>query len=98
MSNRIVFFDSISGIKYPEMLVDFFDQFIALKQLVQDCGTITVDSYTESSISFFISFNDNKNRDKALANVQTGIINIYGRSISVQVQPVSEREIKIILQ
>ena len=50
MSNRIVFFDSISGIKYPEMLVDFFDQFIALKQLVQDCGTITVDSYTESSI------------------------------------------------
>ena len=66
MSNRIVFFDSISGIKYPEMLVDFFDQFIALKQLVQDCGTITVDSYTESSISFFISFNDNKNINDAI--------------------------------
>ena len=64
MSNRIVFFDSISGIKYPEMLVDFFDQFIALKQLVQDCGTITVDSYTESSISFFISFNDISNPNK----------------------------------
>ena len=34
--DRIAFIESISGINYPEMLVHFFDQFIALKKLVEE--------------------------------------------------------------
>ena len=98
MIDRIAFFDSISGIKYPDMLVEFFDQFIALKQLVEDYGIVTVDDNPGNYISFRISFDDVRNKEKALNNVQTGNVYIYGRPVSVQVQPISETEIKIILQ
>lgn len=96
--DRITFFGSISGIKYPEMLVCFFDQFIALKQLTQDYGAITVTNSDESSIEFFIEFDDVNHKNNAMINVQTGIINIYGRPISVQALPVSETAIKFILK
>ena len=33
--NRVQFFNSIGGIQYPRMIVDFFDHFIALKQIVE---------------------------------------------------------------
>ena len=38
MRSRLEFFESISDIEYPLMLVKFFDHFIALKELVQDYG------------------------------------------------------------
>ena len=52
--DRINFFGSVSGIEYPEMIVNFFDHFIALKQIVEDSGTITVLNSDDKSISFSI--------------------------------------------
>ncbi len=96
--DRIAFLDSISGIQYPEMIVEFFDQFIALKQIVEDYGNITVNEKLNNGISFNISFQDQVFRDKALSNVQTGSVIIYGRPISIMAEPMSDSDIKIILQ
>lgn len=98
MISRPAFFDSISDIQYPEMLVEFFDQFVALKQIVEDYGKVSVINNTDNSITFLIAFNNTKNRDKALSNVQSGNIIIYGRQISIQVEVISETEIKLALQ
>lgn len=98
MVNRITFFDSISDIKYPKMLVDFFDQFIALKQIVEDRGKISVESSTENSIVFSIIFDNRDDCNRALSNVTTGAVVIYNRPIYVQAQVISETQIKIMLQ
>ena len=98
MLSRLTFFESISGIQYPEMLVIYFDHFIALKQLVEDTGKVTVISNTDTSITFSIKFNNAKNKDKALSIAQSGVVVIYGRAIQVQVNILSETEIEIVLQ
>ena len=98
MLRRLTFFESISGIQYPEMLVIYFDHFIALKQLVEDTGKVTVISNTDTSITFSIKFNNAKNKDKALSIAQSGVVVIYGRTIQVQVNILSETEIEIVLQ
>lgn len=98
MVDRLNFFNSISGIKYPEMIVEFFDQFIALKQLVEDYGTVTVGEATDKSISFITEFKAPEYKDKALSMVQSGPIVIYGRPISVRVEVISEIQIKFLLQ
>ena len=98
MLSRLTFFESISGIQYPEMLVIYFDHFIALKQLVEDTGKVTVISNTDTSITFSIKFNNAKNNDKARSIAQSGVVVIYGRTIQVQVNILSETEIEIVLQ
>lgn len=98
MLSRLTFFESISGIQYPEMLVIYFDHFIALKQLVEDTGKVTVISNTDTSITFSIKFDNVANRDKALIIAQSGSVVIYGRTIQVQVNVLSDTEIEFILQ
>lgn len=95
--DRIAFLESISGIEYPEMLVEFFDQFIALKYLVQDYGQISVQERKDNSISFIIKFTNIEYRDKALLNVQTNSVIIYGKTIYITVDTLSETEIKFTL-
>ena len=95
--DRIAFLESISGIEYPEMIVEFFDQFIALKYLVADYGQISVQEKSTNGISFVIKFTDIKYRDKALSNVQTSSVVIYGKPISINLEIISETEIKFIL-
>ena len=94
--DRLAFLDSISGIEYPNMIVEFFDHFIALKQIVEDYGTVNEKS--ESSISFNIKFKSNKYKEKALMNIHTNSIIIYGRPISINMEELSETEIKFILK
>lgn len=86
--NRIEFLDSISGIKYPEMLADFFDHFVALKQIVEDSGSINVINSTESGIMFSITFINNSVLTSALEtiNALNGSIEIYKRPIAINVQ------------
>ena len=96
--NRIQFFDSISGIQYPKMIVDCFDHFIALKQIVEDKGSVTVDNNNDSSIEFSIKFKSNNDRDLALSNIQSGTIVIYNRPISVGIESLTDHAIKVILQ
>ena len=96
--DRIAFLESISGIEYPEMIVEFFDQFIALKYLVEDYGQISVQEKSINGISFVIKFTDIQYRDKALSNVQTNTVIIYGKPISINLDIISETEIKFTLQ
>ena len=98
MSNRLEFFESISDIQYPLMLVEFFDHFIALKQLVEDYGHISVLESRDKSIVFSINFDNINNRDNALRNAQPGVVMIYGKPISVFVDILSDTEIRFKLQ
>ena len=84
--DRLVFLDSISGIKYPEMLVQFFDQFIALKHIIEDYGRITVEPTDDPTV-----------RDMALSNTAP-IVVIYGRSIAVHTDIVSDNQLRFILK
>lgn len=95
--NRCLFFESISGITYPEMLVNFFDQFVALKQIVEDSGKVNVLSNTENSITFSIIFNSQQSRDIALNMIQTqgGSIIIYGRIMPIKVEILTDTDIKV---
>lgn len=95
--DRIAFLESISGIQYPEMIVEFFDQFLALKYLVEDYGQISVQEKSANGISFVIKFTDVEYRDKALSNVQTNSVVIYGKPISINLEIISETEIKFTL-
>ena len=56
MTSRVQFLESVSGIQYPEMIVDFFDHFVALKQIVQDSGKVEVLNFDKNSICFSIKF------------------------------------------
>ena len=95
--DRIAFLESISGIQYPEMIVEFFFFFIALKYLVEEYGQISVQEKSTNGISFVIKFTDVKYRDKALSNVQTSSVVIYGKPISINLEIISETEIKFTL-
>ena len=95
--NRVNFIESVFGIEYPEMIVTFFDHFIALKQLVEDSGTIQVLNSSNNSISFSITFQNMDMKLAALNTIQScsNTIIIYGRYIAIQVEEISENSIKI---
>ena len=95
--NRVNFIESVSGIQYPEMIVTFFDHFIALKQLVEDSGTVQVLNSSNESISFSILFQNMDMKTAALSAIQScgNTIIIYGRYITIQVEELSENSVKI---
>lgn len=97
--DRCTFFNSISGILYPEMLVNFFDQFVALKQIVEDSGKVTVLESNENNISFSILFNSVDLKNLAINMIHnTGYqINIYGRILNINLEVLTDNEIKIVL-
>lgn len=94
--DRITFIESISGIEYPEMLVEFFDQFIALKQLVDNYGKVTVNEKSNNSISFIVNFSNPKYKEKAV-NMMGSQITIYGKPITVSTEILSDTDIKYVL-
>jgi hypothetical protein len=85
--DRIQFFESISGIEYPHMLVDFFDHFLALKQIVENSGKIYVPQQTiENHIIFNIEFFDTKAKETAINLINSNrIIMIYERPIYINI-------------
>ena len=98
--DRITFFNSISGIDYPEMLVKFYDQFLALKDLVTESSLVNVISKVEdSSISFSISFSDANSRQYTLMMISNfNLINIYGKMITVNIDSLTDTELIITLK
>ena len=98
--DRVNFIESVSGIKYPRMIVDFFDHFIALKQIVEDSGKINVTNCDNTSITFSIIFSSPDSKDLALHTINSlgGNIAIYGRPILIHVEVLTDSEIKINLQ
>lgn len=95
--DRVNFIGSVSGIDYPEMIVNFFDHFIALKQLVEDSGKVQVLNSNGSSITFSIEFKDKNIMESALSAINSlnGFIIIYGRQISINVEVPTDLSIQI---
>jgi hypothetical protein len=85
--DRVQFFESISGIEYPHMLVDFFDHFLALKQIVENSGKIIVPQQeSDNHIIFNIEFSNAKAKETAINLINTtNIITIYERPIYINI-------------
>ena len=97
--NRIKFFESVNGIQYPDMIINFFDHFLALKSLVEDKGLIEVINNKKNSISFSIEFDDSKSATQAINYMTSNPrVLIYGRFISVRVNILTDKKIEVILQ
>lgn len=99
MISRVDFLESVQGIQYPDMLVNFFDHFIALKALVEDHGKVTVLESGPTTVSFSVKFKNKGNRDSALSAITNlgGYIYIYQRPISVAAKPLTDSELSIYL-
>lgn len=97
--DRVKFIGSIGGIHYPEMIVNFFDHFVALKQLVEDSGVVNVTDVSESSIDFSIDFDNQRIKDQALESIliQQGVIVIYERPIRISVKVLTDLSLGISL-
>jgi hypothetical protein len=102
--NRVNFIESVTGILYPEMIVTFFDHFIALKRLVEDSGSLVEDSgsiqvleSSNNSITFSITFKDVHMKMSASNVIQScgNMIVVYGRHITIQIEELSDNSIKI---
>jgi len=97
--DRISFFNSISGIDYPEMLVKFYDHFLALHQLIICPSLINVVSKTEDdSISFLANFSDINQKNQTAQLISGQLISIYGRTISINTQILTDTELIITLK
>lgn len=94
--DRVSFLDSIIGIEYPEMLVGFFDQFLALKQIVEDEGKVVVEKANRYNISFCISFNNKTSLENALKNIPPdSSVVIYNHRYRVSTEILTDKEIRI---
>lgn len=99
--NRIEFFESVSGIDYPQMLVDFFDHFLALKEIVENSGNVIVppQQNINNHIVFNIKFSDVEAKESAinLINNVNNVIVIYERPIYVNIigLPVDDLNVSI---
>ena len=98
--DRVNFLESVAGIQYPEMLVTFFDHFIALKQIVEDHGTVNIINSTPNNLTFSVRFKNKSTRDNALnaINSANGVVMIYQRPIVVDVKFPTDSELIIRLQ
>ena len=98
--DRVQFFESISGIQYPYMLVEFFDHFLALKQIVENSGKVIVpQQISDNKISFDIEFSNKKAKESALnlINNCTSMVMIYERPIYIHINglPVDDSRLNI---
>ena len=98
--DRVQFFESISGIQYPYMLVEFFDHFLALKQIVENSGKVIVPHQIDNNkISFDIEFSNKKAKEDAvnLINNCTSMVMIYDRPIYININglPVDDSRLNI---
>lgn len=96
--DRMSFFKNINGISYPEMLVDFFDHFIALKQIIDtnNC-TVNIISYHDKMIEFDVKFKDNKLLERTLNEIikNGSVVVIYNRTMTVHVEVLTDIDLKI---
>jgi hypothetical protein len=98
--NRIEFFESVSGIDYPKMLVDFFDHFLALKQIIESSGNVIVppQQNINNHIVFNIKFSDVEAKESVINLIKANnVITIYERPIYVNIigLPVDDLNVNI---
>ena len=82
------------------MLVEFFDHFLALKQIVENSGKVIVPHQIDNNkISFDIEFSNKKAKENAvnLINNCTSMVMIYERPIYIQINglPVDDSRLSI---
>ena len=94
--DRMAFFNCISNVDYPEMIVKYFDQFAALHSIVQEFEYIQVDSTDENSISFLIEFSSPQSMGKVLSVPDT--IVIYGRPLTIIKDTIEGNKLKLTIQ
>lgn len=90
--DRLTFFNSISGIDYPEMLVKFYDQLLALKDLVPAYDAISVISSNDNSITFSVISKYNQ-QTVSIISTYSGRFNVYGKLIPVNIDNLTDTEI-----
>ena len=97
--NRIEFINSVQGIQNPNVIVTFFDHFVALKQLVEDSGVVSVINTMDNSIQFSIKFAsvDAKRQAMEVINSSNGMMVVYNRALSITVEEIGKKEIMIII-
>ena len=96
--DRLSFFKNINGISYPEMLVDFFDHFIALKQIIDTNNCIVnILSINGQDIEFSVRFKDNLLLQKTLNEISRhgNIIVIYNRTMTIHVEVLTDIDLMI---
>lgn len=99
MIDRLKFFESVNGIQHPDMMINFFDHFLALKSLIEDNGMIEVNFSTDTSIGFDVTFRNKSSTTQAINYVTSNPrVLIYGRFISVKVNILTDKKIQIVLQ
>lgn len=98
--DRITFFNSISGIDYPKMLVKFYDQFLALKELVIEPSLVNVISNLEDEhITFSIKFTNKNDIQYTLSILNSyNLINVYGKMITVNIDSLTDTELILTLK
>lgn len=98
--DRLDFLSSIHNIDYPEIIAKYYDQFLALKDILQDVNHNTsVVSSTDRSITFSSIFDNNKDLYKIINRISScSSLNVYGRPISVVVNGTSDTEINYTIQ
>ena len=97
--DRLSFFNNISGITYPEMLVDFFDHFIALKQIIDanNCSVSILKLYDNTGIEFDVKFKSPELLQKTLSEITRNgsVMVIYNRTMTIHVEVLTEIDLKI---
>lgn len=96
--DRVSFFKNINGISYPEMLVDFFDHFIALKQILNaNHCIVNVIAHQKDSIEFDVQVKDNNTLHHILDEIAKNgnVIVIYNRTMTIHVEVLTDIDLKI---
>lgn len=97
--DRVSFFKNINGISYPEMLVDFFDHFIALKQLIDtnNCLISIIKLYDTTGIEFDVQFRSHDQLMRTLNDISKNgnVIIIYNKTMTIHVEIISDIDLKI---
>lgn len=98
--DRLEFLSSIHNIDYPEMIAKYYDQFLALKDLLQGINNNTsVVSSTERTITFSSILDNSKDLDMIINRISScSSLNVYGRPISVIINGTNDTEINYTIQ
>lgn len=97
--DRMQFINHINGITYPEIIVNFFDHFVALQQLVKtnSCTVTVSNTYENQSIEFIVNFKSPGLMNKVLQDISINgnVIVIYGRTMTIHFEVLTDHDLKI---
>lgn len=100
MTDRFKFISSVSGVQCPEIIAQFFDQFIALSDIIIDSNALVeVEDNNDQSISVQITFNDAEAQKASIDLLsKQDHFTVYQRVISVSPESTGSNKMRIHLQ